>query len=577
MSDTGKTKKQLVDELSAMRRRIEELEAASDTDRPTETQTGDYAGKIDALQTIAQIVNNTMNLDEMLRSSMDQVIKVMSAGVYCIYMLEAAQKLLSLQAHKGIDQEIIDTISSLTLGEEELQNLQRWKAPSTHLSEILDASTMRKISSAFGTENLKAVVTMPLSARRQLLGVIVMGNLADPKLVSDELELLTAMGDQMSMGIENAVLQGKARELSLTDELTGLYSRRYFYIVLHNEMHRAQRYGPSSSMVMLDIDGFRDYNDKFGHTAGDGALKALAQTLIAELRQTDMSFRFGGDEFVIILPATTAEIAREIVDRIKIHWAQVSRAQYGTQESALGLSAGIVQFPRDADTADGLVLLAETTLREARGEGGGKSMLASEMELVHSSFQDTASVDQIYALAATVDARDPYASGHWERVTATADLIGRAIGLSADDLNTLHAAALLHDIGKVSIPDQIITKADKPTDSEWEIIKKHSVEGARIVGNIGELSKLAPIIRHHHESYDGTGYPDGLKGEDIPIGARIVHLADAYDTMTTFRPYRNTISYKEACSELKQCAGSQFDPEIVEAFITAMGKSLGAE
>ncbi|UCG83963.1 MAG: HD domain-containing protein, partial [Dehalococcoidia bacterium] len=292
---------------------------------------------------------------------------------------------------------------------------------------------------------------------------------------------------------------------------------------------------------------------------------------------TDMSFRFGGDEFVIILPATTAEIAREIVDRIKLHWAQVSRAQYGTQESALGLSAGIVQFPRDADTADGLVLLAETTLRGARGEGGGKSMLASELEAVHSSLQDTTSVDQIYALAATVDARDPYASGHWERVTATADLIGRAIGLSADELNTLHAAALLHDIGKVNIPDQIITKAEKPTDSEWEIIKKHSVEGARIVGNIGELSKLAPIIRHHHESYDGTGYPDGLRGEDIPIGARIVHIADAYDTMTTFRPYRNTISYKEACNELRQCAGSQFDPELVEAFITATEKNLGAE
>jgi diguanylate cyclase (GGDEF)-like protein len=385
------------------------------------------------------------------------------------------------------------------------------------------------------------------------------------------------MGNVIAAGIDNIRLFDKTRELSLTDDLTGLYNRRYFFGVLYNEMHRAQRYGPSSSLVMLNLDHFKEYNEMFGHTAGDSALKALAQTLEEDLRKTDIAFRYGGDEFAIILPATKAEAAREVVDRIRLKWAEVSKAQYSSQDIVLGFSAGITQFPRDAETVDGLVLLAETAIHESRGVGGNKSTLASELGAVHTDVADTATIEQVYALAATVDARDPFAYGHWERIATISDMIGKAIKLSQDELDNLHAAALLHDIGKVGIPDSIITKPDKPTEHEWEIIRRHSAEGAGLIGNVKGLSELAPIIRHHHESYDGSGYPDGLKGEDIPLAARIISIADAYDTMTTLRPYRDVISHEEACEELRSCAGSQFDPELVEVFVQTMeaGTSSG--
>lgn len=145
-------------------------------------------------------------------------------------------------------------------------------------------------------------------------------------------------------------------------------------------------------------------------------------------------------------------------------------------------------------------------------------------------------------------------------------MIGKALGIQARELTELRAAALLHDIGKVGVPDSILTKPSRPDDREWKVIKKHPLEGAKIVGHVRELQSLVPIIRHHHEWYDGSGYPDGLKGEDIPLAARIITVADAYDTMTTIRPYRHTVSQQEACDELRSCAGTQFDSRIVAAF-----------
>jgi HD-GYP domain-containing protein (c-di-GMP phosphodiesterase class II) len=171
-----------------------------------------------------------------------------------------------------------------------------------------------------------------------------------------------------------------------------------------------------------------------------------------------------------------------------------------------------------------------------------------------------------------VDAKDPYTYGHSKNVADIAQAIGKEIGMSGKELADLRNASLLHDIGKLGIPDAILTKPGKPTEEEWEIIKRHSAEGGRIVSYVKDLSPLVPMIRHHHEWYDGTGYPDGLKGEEIPLGARVISIADAYDTITGKRPYKDPISHEEALEELKRCSGTQFDPEFVEAFCRAMSE-----
>jgi putative nucleotidyltransferase with HDIG domain len=213
--------------------------------------------------------------------------------------------------------------------------------------------------------------------------------------------------------------------------------------------------------------------------------------------------------------------------------------------------------------------MVEAALQNSKDEGGNRSTLVSDLGAVHAEVEEATTVDQVYALAATVDARDLFAQGHWQRVASVAEAIGRVIGLSPADLADLRAAALLHDIGKVSIPESVINKAEELTEHESKTLRQHCSEGARIIGRVKELAALAPIIIHHHEHFDGTGYPDSLKGSDIPLAARIIRVADAYDNRTTFRPYRDVISHEQACEELEQASGTQFDPELVQAFVRA--------
>jgi putative nucleotidyltransferase with HDIG domain len=181
-----------------------------------------------------------------------------------------------------------------------------------------------------------------------------------------------------------------------------------------------------------------------------------------------------------------------------------------------------------------------------------------------------ASCDQVYALAAAVDARESYRYEHSRGVADVAEAIGNTVGLSGDELADLRGAALLHDIGKIGISDAILNKSDRLTPLEWEIVKKHSIDGAKIVSQIKKISSLAPLIRHHHEWYDGTGYPDGLKGQRIPLGSRIICIADAYYTMVSRRVYRSTMSQNEALTELERCSGTQFDPEIIKVVSTVL-------
>jgi len=529
-----------------------------------------HSKRVEALYAISLVVSQTLDLDDMLHGVLKKVLEVTELEGGYIHFFAREKGGLVLKAHRGVSEQYVAAVRRIEVEEEAVQ---RWLEPGSGLRDVLPQPASKVIAGAAQREGVKSFVEVPLRSKSGLQGAMTVVGHAPRCFSLEELDLLRAIAGEIAVGIENARLLEQTRELSITDELTKLYNRRHFYEVLQLEIDRTQRYGRPFTLAMLDLDGFKEYNDRFGHSNGDGVLKSLAVTLRSSLRKSDIAFRYGGDEFIIVLPATDAARARRIVDRIRSEWLQAPKAESAILESPLGFSAGIAQFPDDAETGDGLILLADAALYRSKRGGGYKCTLVSDLGVLPMDFSEGATLEQVYALAAAVDGKDQFTYGHSKRVADMAELIGRRIGLEAKELSQVRSAALLHDIGKVGVPDAVIIKPDRLGGDEWRLMQTHASEGARIVGYVEELAPLVPMILHHHERYDGTGYPDGLAGEDIPLGARIISIVDAYDTMTTPRPYRDVLSPQEASKELRSSAGTQFDPELVGVFCRAIDKS----
>ncbi len=520
------------------------------------------------LNKIAEAVSHPLGLNKVLRTALDSVLETMSFTGGSIWLVDSESSELRLVASKGAR-------DMLTAGAAISKTIETGEATSTAYGGKTRAGRSKKAPAQNDDEG-KSIVSVPLKSKGETLGVLgVIGDMSAFSL--DDMRLLETVGDQIAVAVENAQLLDRLNELSITDELTGLFNRRHFYKVLESEMNRTRRYGRCISLAMIDLDWFKKYNDKFGHASGDIVLADFAKALKEGLRRTDTAFRYGGDEFIVILPATNAERAKEVIERISKKWLKRLAAKLPLADIMLGFSAGIAQFPENAETVDGLVFLSDTALYYAKRGGGQRVMLISDLGTSSLDVLSASTLDQVYALAATVDTKDPYTYGHSKRVAAIAESLGKAIGLSSNDLSDLTAAAFLHDIGKVGIADIILTKPGKPKKSEWAAIKKHCAEGAKIVQHVKELAPLAPVILHHHEWYDGTGYPDGLKGEEIPLHARIISVADAYDTMTTQRPYHEGVSPQKALEELERCSGTQFDPQLIEALRRITGNGSQAD
>lgn len=491
-----------------------------------------------------------------------------------IYLVDEAAEEIVLTAHKGFSEKFVETVRRIPLGTGLSGRAARTGRIiiGAHLPE--DERIDPNHNPAIQMENIQSAVSVPLKTKDRLLGVLNLATHSPKHFSEEDIRLLETIGNEIGVAIENTQLLEKMSRLSITDELTGLYSRRHFYKVVDREIHRVQHYSGFFSLVMLDLDGFKEYNDKFGHINGDSVLRSLAQMLKSTLRKSDTAFRYGGDEFAIVLPATDAHGARKIVERLRLKWSQELKVTHPMLEAPLGFSAGIAQAPDNGETVDGLVFLADTALYHSKRQGGYECTLVSDLETLPPNALNMTTLDQVFALSAMVDARDPYTYGHSMRVATISEMIGRTIGLMSRELADLHTASLLHDIGKVGVPDSILIKPGKLTKDEQEIMQKHAAEGARIVGYIKELAAVVPMIWHHHEWYDGGGYPDGLKGEDIPLGGRIIAVADAYDTMTTPRLYRTVITHQEALEELRQCSDTQFDPRLTQALCHAMNDTV---
>src|SRR3954453_23889980 len=363
-----------------------------------------------------------------------------------------------------------------------------------------------------------------------------------------------------------------AIRLALTDPLTGLGNHRHFHERLQRELAQADEHGGTVSLCFLDIDDFKRINDQFGHPAGDRILSQVS----ARLRQGGESFRLGGDEFAVLLPnmdeQQSLQTARSIVQRI----AETELGKTG----AVTVSAGVATFPQHGRERDSLIRLADSALYWAKEHGKNQVRLAradvaelSEFRRVAGGADRVARFRAAASLARAVDSRDAYTGSHSERVATFAAQIAEQLNLSVDEIELTRLAGSLHDLGKLAIPEEILRKPAALPDAERLVLERHPQIGYRMLESLG-VDPIAEWVLHHHERWDGHGYPDGLAGEDIPRGARIIFVADAFDAMTSDRLYRAALSFEEAVAEVERCAGTQFDPEVVSAFLACVGAPL---
>jgi len=375
------------------------------------------------------------------------------------------------------------------------------------------------------------------------------------------------------MSIENSRLYAQAEEKARIDELTGLLNRRSLDELIASEINRHSRYGGVFSLIILDLDSFKAFNNHYGHLAGDKLLGKIGSIMKSAIRSTDRAFRFGGDEFAILLPNTPIDAASQAAERLRKQLA----TKVKTEHVQITASLGLATWPADGMGANEVIAAADAALYSAKREGGNRSRFASGALLpldnpVASSTdtEDSENVSAIYALATAVDTKNHYSQSHWQKVKEYAVLLAEALKLEAPETSKLETCALLHDIGKIGISDKILNKEDKLTAEEWEIIKTHPQVGVNIVSHARQLAPCLAGILHHHERYDGSGYPKGLKGEEIPLEARILAIADAFAAMTSVRSYSSALPVEEALMEIKREAGKQFDPRLAEVFCSAI-------
>ncbi|MFA5165534.1 MAG: PAS domain S-box protein [Candidatus Omnitrophota bacterium] len=386
----------------------------------------------------------------------------------------------------------------------------------------------------------------------------------------------------------------EAEALALIDPHTQLYNYRYFQRRIHSELELAKRRSTPLSVLMIDIDYFKSVNDTFGHEYGDVVLQEFAILLQHTCRGIDVVTRFEGEDFAVILPDTDGRGAFAFAERIQ---KVIKKHRFGANKVKLRVSIGVSAYPEDnIATVDNLLTAVEKCVRLAKDQGGNTITTAAQLRkkkvkeimpdreskervsaitkkfisLFRRNRQNT--IEAVYALAHTVGAKNAYTEEHSEDMVKYSTEVGRKMGLQDEDIEDIKHGAMLHDIGKLGISEKILLKRGKLTKKEYDIIKKHPQIGADIIRPVHFLKNVVPIILHHHERYDGYGYGSKLKGDEIPVGARIVAVVDVYQALVSNRPYRKAYSKREALKIIKDESGTHFDPKVVKVFLDILAK-----
>ncbi|MEA2584930.1 MAG: hypothetical protein QOF33_3015 [Thermomicrobiales bacterium] len=390
-------------------------------------------------------------------------------------------------------------------------------------------------------------------------------NAFPPRVVDFARELAAQAGAAIERDRLQAALQSRAD----TDGLTGLLNHRAILEVLDHELARTSRSGAPVGLLLVDLDGFKLFNDAYGHPVGDEVLRQTASLLRGCVRATDRVGRYGGDEFLLVLPDADAAEAREVADRIMTR-AKSAAIAVGGQRLPLALAVGLAAAPGDGVLRRELLGAADAAMYAAKTSGGGRvSERGPETDQLGPS-----AYGALKGLVRAVDQKDRYTKAHSDQVASLAVALGRELGLPEPQLEALDMAGRLHDVGKIAVPDGILRKPGRLTDAERFAVEQHALFSVQMIQGVPHQDVVTAAVAHHHERWDGEGYPYGKRGEEIPLAGRILALADAFSAMTTDRPYRKGEAPAAAIAKIRTGAGTQFDPALIEPFVRAL-ENLG--
>ena len=402
---------------------------------------------------------------------------------------------------------------------------------------------------------------LPFLDQEQMLGIMFLGfRQGDRNYSRDDLMFFDSLGTIVSVGLNNARLYDQLYQEARTDQLTGLLNRRAFSQALENQI----ALGEPFALVLLDLDDLKLYNQVYGFAAGDRALQRIAGMLREQAGENSICARYGGKEFMVILPGASGE------DGLTMARNMGTAIGAPTDETLCGLtfSSGVYGYTGGSVTAGQMIEYVDMAVFQVKATGKnsvrlyGKEDVPGKVAIGQQSYTST-----IYAITAAIDAKDHYTFSHSQNVANYARALAQALGMDEVHVEMLYQAGLVHDVGKLAIPEHILSKPGALTAEEYEIMKGHVEKSVAIIRNLPTLDYVLPAAVSHHERWDGKGYPRGLAGNAIPLGGRCLALADAFDAMTSSRIYKPSYHVEAAVQQLRDCSGTQFDPELCQVFI----------
>jgi diguanylate cyclase (GGDEF)-like protein/putative nucleotidyltransferase with HDIG domain len=565
----------------------------------------------------------TLNPDEMLARIAESLEQGLTYDHIGIGVLDYSAKEVMIQAEAGKRRQALGR--RIPLGDGLLGRVAR----TGQMMVLRDCRAQEGAAQPVLSDSASAIA-LPVVYADQLHAVLYVETSQPYDFPEEDVLLLRTLADLIAGALHNALTFQRAQEQAITDGLTGVKTHRFFLEGLSAEWKRSTRAGRCFSVALMDLDRFKFVNDFYGHLEGDLVLQRVGQILEQDCRRSDVIARYGGDEFVILMPETNIEQGRQLTAKLR----SAICADPLLRDKNITASFGLASFPLHGSTPQELIQVADSSMYFSKHQGGNSVSTAdhydpaeakkwkrdvleaylgvtlkrlfstgpdafdeiyhrleqfahslAENESTHGASATDAGaaaphglkdgpspavLETVTSLAIAIDAKDPFTQGHSQKVSTYAAVLAAEAGLSEPDIEEVRLAGMLHDIGKVGIPESILNKNGPLNPEEWETMKSHVEYGAKLLAALRGMERVCSMVRHHHEFYDGSGYPDSLSGPVIPPGARILAIADAYDTITSDRTYKRAHTPEQAFAELQRCASAQFDPDLVQLFVQAM-------